>query len=122
MSKKPKLNAEFELDADGEPKREEWAYPHYWIRLSLENVPDDVTSVTYKLHDTFDEPKRKVLRGVSDFEEYIASYGDFEILATLHGDEVQYVTSSLFDALRRHYAGTTPNEAIRKALNHIQSR
>lgn len=117
------VRAEFELDEGGKPafiqgKR----LKHYKIRLSVDAVPDQAQSVTYRLHDSYKNPVREVFRGErgGHFDESITSFGDFDVQVSPSGS---YRASSkrLSDALResaRRLAGDL--RAIEDALRDIE--
>src|SRR5690348_4470080 len=67
---KPEILARFELEDDGKPSYVKGdSLKHYAIELFLKDIPEDVSSVTYKLDPTYHEPVRKVPSAVPEFAE-----------------------------------------------------
>ena len=112
----PQLMAEFDLTRKGNPRTVDESFS---IRIFIKNVPKDTRKVIYKLDDpTFEEPVFTVERGADDFEEYISSYGDVKIIATLYRRKKQKLVRWLSRALERRY-GKDTTEAIEDALEEI---
>ncbi|HKV95626.1 MAG TPA: caspase family protein [Candidatus Angelobacter sp.] len=112
----PQLMAEFDLTSKGTPRSVKGSYS---IRIFIKNAPRDIRKVVYKLDDpSFDEPVFTVEEGADDFEEYISSWGDVKIIATLHGRKKRKLVRWLSRALERHYRHDT-TEAIEDALEEI---
>lgn len=112
----PQLLAEFDLTRKGNPRTVDESYS---IRIFIKNAPRDTRKVIYKLDDpTFEEPVFTVERGADDFEEYISSYGDVKVVATLYRRRKQKLVRWLSRALERHY-GKDTTEAIEDALEEL---
>ena len=114
----PELLAAFELK-NGKPiyNKEEDGYE---IRLYMKNVPRDTQSVIYELDETYLDYIRKVKKGAPDFQEYITSYGDYEISATVKGKETRkVVTGWLSTALEKNYEKRM-SDSIRRAIKDIE--
>ena len=119
----PLLKAEFLLE-DGQPSFFDFqGRRHYRIRLSLEDPPPGIMTITYQLHDSYKNPIRVVPVGVPSFQEFTSSYGDYEIrvLGRVKSDPnaVHLLTSAkLSDALRNSYK-PSPSPDIINALRDI---
>jgi hypothetical protein len=121
----PTLIARFSLDEAGTPRRERpsrKAELHYIVILQIERAPGALASVTYKLDDTFIEPVREVDQPPRFLEE-VWTYGDFDIIATLHwsnGREAR-IARPLVEMLRDgHRADMRP--AIEAAIENLRRR
>jgi hypothetical protein len=117
----PKLLAEFELNKDGTPKYLlRGDQKHYQLRLFMEDVPQDASSVKYVLHATYYEPDRLVPRGMKDFQEYTTSYGDYEIRGVVNRrDGTERFSRLLTDALKERYEGNATKEVL-DAINTLK--
>jgi caspase domain-containing protein len=112
----PQLMAEFDLTSKGRPKAIEESYS---IRIFIKDAPQGTRKVVYHLDDSsFKEPVFTIEEGADDFEEYISSYGDVKIIATLHGRKKRKLVRWLSKALKLHYKNNT-TEAIEDALDEI---
>jgi hypothetical protein len=118
----PKIVAEFITDSRGKPQYfEGTARKHYRIRLSLRDVPSDVSRVTYKLPESYRQPVREVPIGVPNFQEDITSFGDYTVTAMLRRRAgTDLVTNSLSAALHESYRDD-PTPSVREAIDHLQS-
>lgn len=117
-----RLLAKFELDENGEPATYMGKkYKHYRIILFLENVPPNIYSVTYQLHESYKNRVREIPIGIPNFQERIGSYGDYTITVTMQGvSDAQAFATKLSDALKRNYSNET-NEKIIRAIEEIES-
>lgn len=118
--------AEFIVDEKGNPTKTKDKYEvdgkllnGYWIRVSLANVPQNVTSVIYEpLTESLDK-----FRGTgANFQGEFSTYGRFfiEIRAREDGVDRRVETKSLIDALERKYKDSTNPEII-EALEQIRA-
>lgn len=118
----PEIWAEFVLDR----QKPVWDDDDegYGIRLFMKHFPEDTFSVVYQLNDEsfrsenqeFEEIRNDGQKG---FEHFIASYGDFEIRASIWClKSAQGVRSRLSAALKRRY-GTRPPAKIKPVLKSI---
>jgi hypothetical protein len=113
--KAPQLLARFSTDRRGRLLRKD---EHYEIRLFIKDPPPTTRSVVYTLDKSYSKPTRKVNKGVPDFEEYITSYGDYEVGVKINaGRPIQFKTY-LSSALE-HYYGNKASGAVREAIDHI---
>lgn len=121
MSNQPSLKAEFILDK-GKPdffrgKKEN----HYKIRLYLDDVPDDVNIVTYRLDDTYYDPIREAVNKKNSFECNITSYGDYEIKINALGKNGNYSASrKLSEALEDYYHEHRRTNEILNVIEEIK--
>src|SRR5262249_23465245 len=117
----PQLKAEFLLDENGHPKKIEGdKRTHYEVKISIAGTPKGAYGVTYRLHPTYLDPVREVLREGGDFSENITTYGDYELAAKIRTDTGNFtVRDSLADALTRTY-GASPTTPIANALQTLK--
>ena len=118
----PKILAEFITDAKGRPQILTGpSHQHYRIRLYLKDAPDDVSRVTYKLHESYRQPVREVPVGVPDFAEEITLFGDHTITAVIRRrGGTDLVTNRLSDALAETYRESTP-PSVQEAIDRLQA-
>ena len=113
--KAPVLLARFSTDSRGKLRLKD---EHYEIRLFIKDPPPSTSSVVYTLHESYAKRRRKVNKGVPDFEEYITSYGDFEVGVKINGGHPMQFKTYLSSALEHHY-GNKASSAVRKAIDHL---
>lgn len=112
----PKLLAEFTQNRKGQFRREQGSYE---IRLFIKDPPRDARLVIYKLHESYSQPRREVLEGEPDFQEYITSYGDYKVEVTVRtGRTRKRISRWLSSALEENY-GSNANDKIRRAIDDI---
>jgi hypothetical protein len=116
-----KIRAEFQVDSNNRPIAiSAGNKTHYKIRLFMEGVPEDAYAVTYQLDESYYDPTREVHRQVPDFQEFITSYGDYDIKAQIkRKKDVDFSAEMLSRALRQTY-GTNPSEAIQTAIEKLE--
>jgi hypothetical protein len=93
---------------------------HYEIRLFLDGAPATTSRVTYRLHDSYRKQVRIVRQGEPQFQEFITSYGDFEVKVTAADANGRTMTTHrwLSSALEENY-GATRSRAIQSAIDEI---
>lgn len=117
------LRAMFEM-TDGIPKFTQGEkYKHYSIMLSIVDPPDNILTAIYQLDNTYENPVRMVTKGVPNFQEYITSYGDFDIRVSYRPMEdpnklQTLLSQKLSNALISSYDAPVP-EAISSAIRDI---
>jgi hypothetical protein len=117
--KVPRLLAEFTVDRKNRPLCDEG---HYDIRLYVKDTPSGTRSVTYRLDQSFLQRNLTVEEGVPDFEEFITSYGDFEVEVVIGTrSSKKKISRWLSSALEEHY-GNAANREVLKAIDRIIKR
>lgn len=123
------LLAEFELDKNGEPLfiLDEDEAKHYQIRLSVKNVPPDVTSVTYIPWDGSFRDRTYTSDTGPDFklaQSEFTSFGDIQIQITRRAQGSRDYPKKIFElssALEQNYTGKV-NPKIRDAIAQIKAK
>src|SRR5687767_11702153 len=119
ISPKFKITAFFLLDELGRPLifiEQADDHRHYWIKLSVKDIPEDTYSVTYHLDPTYVESSFEVTNKSDNFAVNITSYGDYEITAKLRTKSYVYETRrGLYDALKESHVNSE-NSDVTKAL------
>ena len=86
----------------------------------MEGVPEDAYAVTYQLHESYYDPTREVHRQVPDFQQFITSYGDYDIKAQIkRKKDVDFLAETLSRALRQTYE-TNPSDAIQRTIEELE--
>jgi hypothetical protein len=117
----PVIRATFKLNEKGEPDVvEQNDLKHYWIRLQMENLPEDTYAVTYLLDETYYDPVHESRDQASYFPTELTSYGDYTLQAKVRTRErVETVATPLSVALKRSYLDN-PTPQIEAALRDIR--
>jgi hypothetical protein len=114
----PQIVARLVVDSDGKPRGR--SSGHYQIELSIDKAPEDTYSVMYELDDSYYDPLRESRDRDSRFKEYITSYGDYSVKATVRGrSDTVFTQRSLYDALYETH-GADRRPAIQQALKDIR--
>src|SRR5262249_47847523 len=118
---RPMLVAKFVLDSNGAPQvSDQNDPPHYRVRLTVKNTPEDSYAVTYELHESYYEPVRESRSRADDFAEEITSFGDYEVRATVRGKHRnQTIVAELSEALTRGHSKEISSTIV-KALRDIK--
>jgi hypothetical protein len=119
----PKLIANFVLDSAGKPKSvERNGIKHYFLRLGVEDLPEDAYAVTYKLDESYYDPIRESRERADSFAEELTSYGDYVVQAKVRSKQgVEPIAENLSRALEIGHAGNRTPE-IEAALEEIKAR
>lgn len=124
--------AEFLLDQQGQPTFLQLGSKKHWkILLKLVNAPTDAASVTYKLHDSYWDPSREVIRPSApppsgeppSFAEEITSYGDYLVRASVSGSPLagKRLEGQLSELLRASPPPPQADpEAIKRAIEELR--
>jgi hypothetical protein len=113
----PRLRAEFVLDDRGRPQWDD-KDNGYWIRLSVNDAPEDTFAVTYELHESYYDPIR-VSRKPATFSTDISSYGDFTVRAEVRRKSRTDQIAVLLSRALRVAHGTIASKAITDAIADI---
>jgi predicted class III extradiol MEMO1 family dioxygenase len=115
----PKIIARFVVDDQGRPNVHVSSMRHYEIELSMQELDEDVYSVTYVLDESYYDQVNET-RERPDFPLHITSYGDYEIKAIIRSKKsTDAATASLYHALRMTHA-TEKDKEIQTALKYVR--
>lgn len=118
---RPRIRAEFVLDAQGRPLRYGSDPAHYRIRLWVDGAPHDAHAVNWELHETYFDPVREVLRKPG-FVEEITSYGDFVITARIRSRKRHEQASALLSEALASTYGAGATDEVRAAIGAIRGK
>ena len=122
----PTLLANFELRDNAPLTIKGEARTHYRIRLSLMEPPSDILIVIYTLDSSYTNPIRMVTSGIPDYQEFITSYGDFEVRVAFRArsrpNEIQSLLSKKLSLALKDFYSIQGNNSpqIEEAIRNIE--
>lgn len=119
---KPSIVANFVLDSAGSPTvASQKRLTHYHMKIRMLDTPDDTYQVVYTLHRSFPNRTREGRDQSRDFQIKIATYGDFEVKASVrrrNGPSIE-LERRLSLSLNQGHALDDANLAVQAALTAI---